>query len=601
MTSDSANDFKFNDGERNVGPEDFYNLLRKEVGNSATIKLNWVKNHYRFIVWKLASMERVFPQDYGGNLLTPDRVLSQLKYRCEIEIFQSKRPAIRKILEQDESSARLIVVVVTAIRFTGTSSDPTGHPSDDHSLGIIEISDGWYSINAQLDEKLTELLNKGKIYEGLKLRIASSVVIGSGRAQSPLDITDSTMLGIHVNGVRRQRWWAKLGFQRQSSLVIAIKSIDKDGGIVPCIDVLIERAYPVLYLVSHKEGKTVLTARGEDNASNKFSAQLMEKRQALAEQIRKDIEEDARDDARAYLKNSDLDELEKLYYEMISSDDPGYYLSYVSPHLQGRLKKKFDSFHQNQMNKISQQIEKEIREDPDLSRDVRPFLRLKIRDYPTVKRPKTMCAYLTIWNPTSELIDDLKEGKRFRIFNTTPDSRNQDFSNAPTLNSSNNTRYELVRCETCVYDERRFYNIPASKIRFGTGKDEFDFIGVIIIAGTRKEVDNGKISQSLFLTDASEEIIAVDITLQPEDFPSQNALKMGKVVAFSNLKYLQYDENQNYHTASATNQCEFFFKPKRNMKKNFNELQDWLEKSHGTIESLSTTLKQKHFSTTTTL
>lgn len=41
----------------------------------------WVYNHYRWIVWKLASMERSFPQTMGGRCLTPERVLLQLKYR----------------------------------------------------------------------------------------------------------------------------------------------------------------------------------------------------------------------------------------------------------------------------------------------------------------------------------------------------------------------------------------------------------------------------------------------------------------------------------------------------------------------------------------
>lgn len=50
------------------------------------VKPGWVENHYRWIVWKLAALERFFPEKLGGKYLTPNRVLEQLKYRYEREI-----------------------------------------------------------------------------------------------------------------------------------------------------------------------------------------------------------------------------------------------------------------------------------------------------------------------------------------------------------------------------------------------------------------------------------------------------------------------------------------------------------------------------------
>ena len=46
------------------------------------ISEEWVYNHYRWIVWKQASMERSFPGTMGSLCLTPEQVLLQLKYRC---------------------------------------------------------------------------------------------------------------------------------------------------------------------------------------------------------------------------------------------------------------------------------------------------------------------------------------------------------------------------------------------------------------------------------------------------------------------------------------------------------------------------------------
>ena len=45
------------------------------------ISEEWVYNHYRWIVWKQAAMERSFPETMGSLCLTPEQVLLQLKYR----------------------------------------------------------------------------------------------------------------------------------------------------------------------------------------------------------------------------------------------------------------------------------------------------------------------------------------------------------------------------------------------------------------------------------------------------------------------------------------------------------------------------------------
>lgn len=57
------------------------------------ISSEWVYNHYRWIVWKLAAMEVMFPEQFAGRCLTPERVLLQLKYRSvlyDLSMFTSK-------------------------------------------------------------------------------------------------------------------------------------------------------------------------------------------------------------------------------------------------------------------------------------------------------------------------------------------------------------------------------------------------------------------------------------------------------------------------------------------------------------------------------
>lgn len=44
----------------------------------------WVANHYKWIVWKLASYERCYPAKFSGKLLTISNVLEELKYRYKV-------------------------------------------------------------------------------------------------------------------------------------------------------------------------------------------------------------------------------------------------------------------------------------------------------------------------------------------------------------------------------------------------------------------------------------------------------------------------------------------------------------------------------------
>lgn len=40
----------------------------------------WIENHYKWIVWKLGSMERAFPRHFQGALCV-ENIIQQLKYR----------------------------------------------------------------------------------------------------------------------------------------------------------------------------------------------------------------------------------------------------------------------------------------------------------------------------------------------------------------------------------------------------------------------------------------------------------------------------------------------------------------------------------------
>lgn len=211
-------------------------------------------------------MERSFPSALGGRYLTYKRVVSQLLTRYKKEIVLVKRPALRMILNRDVASNRLLILCVSQI-FKGST---TRKESDsirsskvlEHDLIRIELTDGWYSIPANLDDHLSSFLHKGKILVGTKL-LCIAEMVGAEDGIDPLDSTyDSSRrncpaaLRLHVNSTRLAKWNAQLGFLHPSTLssenglLITRSFIDviPGGGPLPLIDVIVCRRYNRLFL-----------------------------------------------------------------------------------------------------------------------------------------------------------------------------------------------------------------------------------------------------------------------------------------------------------------------------------------------------------------
>ena len=99
------------------GLNDFYRaLISKEGISRDKISLVWVRNHFRWIVWKLASIERSFSDHFlPGGYLSKGRVLDQLVTRYDNELVKGRRSALRKVLNRDEPPCRLIILCVSQI------------------------------------------------------------------------------------------------------------------------------------------------------------------------------------------------------------------------------------------------------------------------------------------------------------------------------------------------------------------------------------------------------------------------------------------------------------------------------------------------------
>lgn len=105
------------DDNNEAGVEEFTDAFFASPGvESSLISKEWVSNHYKWIVWKFAHYETSFPKQFGGQCLTPDNLMLQLKYRYDREVDHNERSALKKILERDDSSAKRLVLCVCKIK-----------------------------------------------------------------------------------------------------------------------------------------------------------------------------------------------------------------------------------------------------------------------------------------------------------------------------------------------------------------------------------------------------------------------------------------------------------------------------------------------------
>lgn len=137
---------------------------------------HWVTNALKWIIVKLAGMERSYPQGNACKCLTPENVLQQLKYRCDREIDRAERPAIRRIVEQDDAASKRMVLFVS--RVVNNRMEYT-----------LELCDGWYSIGTTpLDPVLSKAVQNGKIAIGTKLLVQGAELVGCEEPCHPLEV-----------------------------------------------------------------------------------------------------------------------------------------------------------------------------------------------------------------------------------------------------------------------------------------------------------------------------------------------------------------------------------------------------------------------------
>ncbi|EEE53927.1 hypothetical protein OsJ_00498 [Oryza sativa Japonica Group] len=614
MDAKKAEKYKF---KTDTGAEEFQKMLLACGASLTYTTKEWVSNHYKWIVWKLASLERCYPTRAAGKFLKVGNVLEELKYSMlgiTGEVNNGHRSAIKKILEGNASPSLMMVLCISAIYScpdlnNSKPEDDRAHTDDDNSENKslrpakrnmstkIELTDGWYSLDASLDLALLEQLEKRKLFIGQKLRIWGASLCGWAGPVSFHEASGTVKLMIHINGTYRARWDETLGLCKHAGVPLAFKCIKASGGRVPRTLVGVTRIYPVMYRERFSDGRFVVRSERMERKALQLYHQRVSK-----------IAEDIQSEHGEHCDNTDdNDEGAKICKMLERAAEPEILMSSMS----SEQLLSFSYYQEKQkivrQNEVAKKVENALKVAGLSSRDVTPFLKVRVTGLISKhSATKSGCreGLITIWNPTEKQKSDLVEGQIYSVTGLLASSYFTEVSYLSGRGSSTawtplataqTTNFEPFFTPRKAVELSHFGEVPLTS--------EFDIAGVILYVGNVYLLNNQN-RQWLFLTDGSKFIsgekyeeqddclLAVSFSSKTtgEDSAFFNYALSGHIVGFSNLVKRDKDQMRHVWVAEATESSTYSLSheiPKKShLKEAATSAEKWASNSHPMIQHL---------------
>ncbi|XP_048197498.1 breast cancer type 2 susceptibility protein isoform X2 [Perognathus longimembris pacificus] len=534
-----------NDGK--AGKEEFYRALCDTPGvDPKLISRAWACNHYKWLVWKLAAMEVSFPKEFANRCLNPERVLLQLKYRYDVEIDRSKRSAIKKIMERDDTPAKTLVLCVSdIIPSTSETCNSKTDGADTKNMTMLELTDGWYAVKAQLDPPLVALLKNGRLTVGQKIITHGAELIGSPDACAPLEAPDSLMLKISANSTRPACWHTKLGFfPDPRPFPLPLSSFFADGGNVGCVDVIVQRIYPIQWMEKTPSGLYIFrNEREEEREATKFAETQQKKLEALFTKIEAEFEEHEESITKPCVSSRALTRQQiralqdgaELYEAVKNAPDPDHLQSYFNEEQLRALNNHRQMLNDKKQAQIQLEFQKAMESaekgEERLSRDVTPVWKLCIVSYGKKGRAAVT---LSIWRPSSALLHLLTEGNRYRIYHlTTSKSKCKSERANIQLAATKRTQYQQLPASDDILFQ--VYQ-PREPLRFCRLLDpdfrppcsEVDLIGFVVSI-----VKKIGLAPLVYLSDEYHNLLAIKFWIDL----NEDVIKPHMLIAASNLQW----------------------------------------------------------------
>ncbi|XP_074302049.1 protein BREAST CANCER SUSCEPTIBILITY 2 homolog B-like isoform X1 [Silene latifolia] len=600
INPECSEEYTFLDGSRTIDAGTFYDMLLQSGASAQHITKKWVANHYKWIVWKLACYERLYSAKFAKKFLTSSNVLEELKYRYEREVNHGQRSAIKRILEGDASPTSMLVLCISAIRSAseGTSSTKL---TGETSMARLELTDGWYSIDALLDPLLSKHLAVGKLFVGQKLRICGAGLNAWEGPVSPLEASATVSLVLHINGTYRASWDARLGLCRGAYAPLAFRCIKGNGGSVPRTLVGVTRIYPVLYRERLKNGGYIVRSEKMETAVSQLYSQ---RRSNIIEGLTLDFQRGSNNSFVA--DDYDNEEGAKILKMLEHAAEPELMMAEMSSEQLTSFSIYRAKAEENRQCDLQKLIEKAI-EDAGLSgREVSPFMRVRVvglqcKDHAKIKDFRE--GLITIWNPSERQKLELEEGQTYAISGLLP------------LHSDSNTLYLQARGSSTKWQPLKtienksfmpFFNprkaLSLSRMGEVPLSSEFDTAVFVVHVGL-EHVDGLQKKQWVFVTDGSLSELRTDDSTMPllaisfcspctdDDSTSPiNYNLVGSIVCFCNLVKRAKDHANHMWVAEATENSTYYLNYEHpscsHVKDAFGLVKKWEQNSSLTIEKL---------------
>ncbi|KAJ8404718.1 hypothetical protein AAFF_G00335810 [Aldrovandia affinis] len=545
-----------------VGKEEFYRALCDTPGvDPKLISEGWLYNHYRWVVWKRASMERSFPSVMGSHCLTPEQVLLQLKYRYDVEVDQSRRSALRKIMERDDTPAKTLVLCVCGMATAGSVPVPTppkpaqsesrtspGSKAGGSPAGVVWVTDGWYAIKALLDAPLTAMLLKGRLAIGGKVVTHGAELVGSQDACPPLEAPESLMLKISANSTRPARWDTKLGFHRDPRpFRLPLSSLYSGGGLAGCVDMVVLRTYPTQWMEKKAGGVFVFRSdRAEQREARRHSDSKHKAMEVLFAKVQAQFEKDqeVRTRAKSRRRRLSRQEIEALQdgeeLDTAVESDPIHLESHLSEQQLATLSNYRQSLGQERQERLQEHFRQALAEAQEAeggacsNRDVAPLWKLSVCDF---SDQRSNVYLLSIWRPSMELQSLLREGRRFKVYQVaTSEGKKRASSTAVQLTATKRTHFQHVlvspECLPELFQPRVSVSFRALQgPGFHAPCGEVDVVGFVLSIADR----HGP-SPALYLVDERQDFACVRIAAGLAQLALEELVKPLTLLALSNLQ-----------------------------------------------------------------
>ena len=286
----------------------------------------WVRNHYKWVVWKLAMVElyaemqmkvqndlvegRQHDDDHRlGSRLHYDAVKEELSARYNREYVEGKRSFLKGVLQRDYPFGVPCVLKVASIAVNVARTTCT-----------LLLTDGWYGIYAECDKQLLALTQSKKLFIGQKLRICGAELTG-GSPGDPLEVAEEARIILSYNQVHPVAHGTKLGAQSGRHPITPLSVIDDKGGRIPRTVVSVLRMFP--RMVWSKLPSGVSTFQTSSKAG-KAEASLEIELERIYSQVRNEIDQEDLATCKSWIqegKAGGIKHVERLYAEMVVRGD----------------------------------------------------------------------------------------------------------------------------------------------------------------------------------------------------------------------------------------------------------------------------------------